>query len=42
MMSNDGSEHWPRFEKEIKLLDDLRGEDFWATFPELRGARGNT
>lgn len=40
MMSNDGSQHWPRFEKEIKLLDDLRNENFWATFPELEAARG--
>ena len=40
MMSNDGSKHWNRFEHEIKLLDDLRNEDFWATFPELEAARG--
>jgi radical SAM protein with 4Fe4S-binding SPASM domain len=40
MMSNDGSKYWNRFEHEIKLLDDLRNEDFWATFPELEAARG--
>ena len=35
MMAEDKSSHWPRFKHEIEKLDKLRGEDFWATFPEL-------
>jgi organic radical activating enzyme len=35
LTANDRSDLWPQFVKEIKILDDLRGEDFWATFPEL-------
>ena len=31
----DGSAHWPRFVDECAKLDALRGEDFWATFPEF-------
>jgi organic radical activating enzyme len=33
---NDGSQHWLRFRQECTKLDELRGEDFWATFPELQ------
>jgi radical SAM protein with 4Fe4S-binding SPASM domain len=39
MQGNDGTEHWPRFVEEIGLLDRLRGEDFWATFPEFEELR---
>jgi hypothetical protein len=35
LTANDRSDLWPRFVQEIKTLDDLRGEDFWSTFPEL-------
>jgi sulfatase maturation enzyme AslB (radical SAM superfamily) len=35
LTANDRSDLWPRFVLEIKTLDDLRGEDFWSTFPEL-------
>ena len=35
MMSNDGSAHWNKFKSEIEMLDNLRGENFWQTFPEL-------
>lgn len=33
---NDGAALWSRFIKETTLLDNLRGEDFWTTFPELK------
>ena len=33
---SDGSQHWLRFRQECTKLDELRGEDFWATFPELQ------
>ena len=36
MKGSDGTTHWPRFVEEITLLDTLRGEDFWATFPEFK------
>jgi radical SAM protein with 4Fe4S-binding SPASM domain len=39
MDSSDATELLPRFLKRQKQLDDLRGEDFWATFPELEGLR---
>ena len=35
LTANDRNDLWPQFVQEIKKLDDLRGEDFWATFPEL-------
>jgi hypothetical protein len=35
LRSGDQSHHWPRFVEEIRKLDEIRGEDFWATFPEL-------
>ena len=35
LTANDRNDLWPRFVQEIKTLDDLRGEDFWSTFPEL-------
>jgi radical SAM protein with 4Fe4S-binding SPASM domain len=35
LMADDKSYQWPKFKEEIKSLDKLRGEDFWATFPEL-------
>jgi sulfatase maturation enzyme AslB (radical SAM superfamily) len=34
LSANDRSDLWPRFVEEIDKLDTLRGEDFWATFPE--------
>jgi hypothetical protein len=35
LMSNDGTQHWNKFKQEINLIDNLRGENFWDTFPEL-------
>jgi radical SAM protein with 4Fe4S-binding SPASM domain len=35
LMSNDGTQHWDKFKQEINLIDNLRGENFWNTFPEL-------
>ena len=35
MRANDASVHWPRFVEECAKLDAVRGEDFWATFPEF-------
>ena len=39
MQGNDGTTHWPRFVEEINLLDNLRNENFWATFPEFAELR---
>lgn len=36
MRGNDGTQHWPRFVEEITVLDRLRGENFWSTFPEFK------
>jgi hypothetical protein len=33
--SSDQSYLWPRFVEECAKLDHVRGENFWATFPEL-------
>jgi len=35
LMADDKSHHWSKFKQEIESLDNLRGENFWATFPEL-------
>lgn len=35
MKATDASAHWPRFVEECAKLDAVRGEDFWATFPEF-------
>ena len=35
MKANDASVHWSRFVEECARLDKVRGEDFWATFPEF-------
>jgi hypothetical protein len=35
MKATDASTHWPRFVEECAKLDAVRGEDFWATFPEF-------
>lgn len=35
MRGTDGTKHWPRFVEECAKLDNIRGEDFWATFPEF-------
>ena len=35
MQANDASVYWPRFVEECAKLDSVRGEDFWATFPEF-------
>jgi len=35
MNGKDQTQHWNRFVKEINLLDELRGENFWTTFTEL-------
>jgi hypothetical protein len=39
MLAEDKSNVWPKFVAETKKLDNVRGEDFWATFPELSGLR---
>ena len=39
LRSGDQSHHWPRFVEEIRKLDEIRGEDFWATFPEFECLR---
>jgi radical SAM protein with 4Fe4S-binding SPASM domain len=39
MKGSVGTEHWPRFVEETAKLDSVRGEDFWALFPELKNAR---
>jgi hypothetical protein len=36
MKSTDASDLWPRFVSECNKLDGVRGEDFWATFPEFK------
>jgi radical SAM protein with 4Fe4S-binding SPASM domain len=41
MMAEDRSNLLPAFRKQIDLLDGARGEDFWATFPELRVLKQN-
>ena len=35
MKATDASMYWPRFVEECAKLDAVRGEDFWATFPEF-------
>jgi len=35
LTAKDNTKEWPRFVEEIKKLDELRGEDFWSTFPEF-------
>jgi radical SAM protein with 4Fe4S-binding SPASM domain len=37
--SNDGSEHYDRWIKETELLDNIRQENFWETFPEFKELR---
>jgi hypothetical protein len=39
IMNNDGSQHWDRFVKEVADLDQVRNENFWATFPEFTGLK---
>jgi organic radical activating enzyme len=39
IMNNDGSQHWDRFVKEVADLDQVRNENFWATFPEFIGLK---
>ena len=41
LMSNDRSDQLPVFRKQVDLLDGARGENFWATFPELRVLKEN-
>lgn len=41
MMSADNSHRIPEFVKQVEKLDHHRGEDFWATFPELRILKEN-
>jgi sulfatase maturation enzyme AslB (radical SAM superfamily) len=36
MKGNDGTKHLPRFLEEVKLLDQLREENFWEVLPELK------
>jgi len=36
MKSNDSNQNWSRFIKEIAKLDQVRNEDFWKTFPEIK------
>ena len=39
LTAKDNSEQWPRFVEEVNKLDQLRGEDFWTTFPEFEALR---
>jgi radical SAM protein with 4Fe4S-binding SPASM domain len=39
LKNTDQSHLWPRFVEECAKLDTVRGEDFWATFPELASLR---
>lgn len=39
LKGTDQSHIWPRFVEECAKLDQVRGEDFWTTFPELAGLR---
>lgn len=41
LMANDRSDLVPQFISQVDKLDSARGEDFWSTFPELRGLRPN-
>ena len=36
MKGNNGAKNWSRFVDEIKVLDTLRNENFWDTFPEFK------
>jgi radical SAM protein with 4Fe4S-binding SPASM domain len=44
LMADDKSKYLPKFREETSLLDGLRKENFWETFPELAGLKtdGNT
>jgi radical SAM protein with 4Fe4S-binding SPASM domain len=35
MKGSNGAKNWPKFIQEVSLLDNLRDENFWATFPEF-------
>jgi hypothetical protein len=35
LSAQDASHLMPRFQEEIKKLDDVRNENFWKVFPEL-------
>ena len=39
LTANDNSDKWPDFVREIDKLDQLRGENFWDTFPEFEKLR---
>lgn len=39
LMADDKSHLWPRFKQEIEKLDNLRQENFWETFPELKSLK---
>jgi radical SAM protein with 4Fe4S-binding SPASM domain len=39
LMAEDGSAHWDKFKSEIEMLDTLRKENFWETFPELNSLK---
>jgi radical SAM protein with 4Fe4S-binding SPASM domain len=36
MRGNDGTKHWPRFIEETAKLDNIRNENFWDLFPNLK------
>jgi radical SAM protein with 4Fe4S-binding SPASM domain len=36
LTANNATAHWPRFVEECAKLDAIRGENFWATFPEFK------
>jgi hypothetical protein len=36
VQSIDNSHLFPKFQEEIKKLDDIRNENFWEIFPELK------
>ena len=38
-MSKHNTGDWDRFQKEIYILDKVRKESFWDTFPEIAKLR---
>lgn len=42
MNGSDQTQHWSRFVEETAKLDQLRGEDFWTTFPEYKVLKDGT
>jgi len=39
LLADDKTDQLPAFRQQVAQLDSARGEDFWATFPELRALK---